>query len=123
MAGKLWNIPLEFKFSPGLTMADLEASVRDFESYSSRMIMPPEDALNNVQVFNFDERSWNSGPAYPIGAGSHNATIYVSGSGREWAQDFYLWSSLGGRSKQMLRLIFKVQGDDIVPYYDGIYSR
>jgi len=97
--------------------------MRDFESYHSKIAMPPNDAMTNVQVFNFDERSWNSGACYPAGAHSHNATIYVSSGGSQWAQDFFLWSSLGGRSKQMLRLIFKVQGEEIVPYFDGIYSR
>lgn len=123
VAGKLWNVPLEFKFSPGLTMTDLEASMRDFESYHSKIAMPPKEAMNNVQVFNFDDTSWSSGPCYPASAHSHNATIYVSAGGRQWAQDFFLWSSLGGRSQQMLRLIFKVQADDVVPYFDGIYSR
>jgi hypothetical protein len=120
--GKRWNIPLEFKFSPGLTMADLESALADFESYHSRLVVPPEAALSNVKIFNFDDTTWNSGPVFPKGAASHNATIYVSAGGRQWAQDFYLWSSLGGRTGQILRLVFKVEGEDIVTYFDGIYA-
>lgn len=122
-SGKRYNIPLEFKFSAGLNMADLDSSLNEFESFNGHMVIPPIEAVSNVQVFNFDDRKWSSGPCFPKGAQSHNATIYVSSGGRQWSQEFYLWSNVRGRTKEVLKLIFKVEGNDIKVYYDGIYGQ
>jgi len=103
VAGQYWGIPLEFKLAPGVTADDIDHSVREFEISSSRLVMPPEAAFASVQVFNFDDSKWNSGPC-PKGVASHNTIIYVSDFGAKWVQDFFLWSA-AGRSKHMVKLV------------------
>lgn len=120
VAGQYWGIQREFKLAPGLTAEEIDQAVRDFELSSSRLIMPPETAFASVQLFNFDDRQWNSGPL-PRGAVSHNTIIYVSDGGSKWTQDFFLWSAMG-RSRHMLKLVFRVVGEDVVVSYDGIYQ-
>ncbi len=117
--GQYWGIPLEFKLAPGVTAEDIDHSVRDFEVTASRLVMPPEAAFNSVQVFNFDDTQWSSGPL-PRGVSSHNTIIYVSDFGARWVQDFFLWSA-AGRSKHMVKLVFRVAGEDVVASYDGIW--
>ena len=120
VSGQYWGIKREFKLAPGLTVEEIDQGVRDFELSYSRIIMPSEAALSSVQVFNFDDRQYNSGPL-PRGSASHNTIIYVSDGGNKWAQDFYLWSAIG-RSRHTLKLVFRRVGEEVTVSYDGIYQ-
>ncbi|CAN5325522.1 hypothetical protein BH11CYA1_BH11CYA1_21160 [soil metagenome] len=120
VAGQYWGIQREFKLAPGLTVEEIDQGVRDFELSYSRLVMPAETVLSSVQVFNFDDRQYNSGPL-PRGSNSHNTIIYVSDGGSKWAQDFYLWSAIG-RSRHTLKLVFRKVGEEVIVSYDGIYQ-
>lgn len=119
-AAQYWGIPREFKMSPGLTVDDIEHSIREFEVTAYRLVMPPEQAFSSVKVFNFDDRQFSSGPV-PRGATSHNTIIYVSDFGTKWVQDFFLWSA-SGRTRHMLKLVFRGNARDLQTYYDGIMA-
>jgi hypothetical protein len=117
-AAQYWGIPREFKMSPGLTVDEIEHSIREFEVTAYRLVMPPEQAFNSIKIFNFDDQQYTSGPL-PRGATSHNTIIYVSDFGTRWVQDFFLWSATG-RTKHVLKLVFRSNGRDVDTSYDGI---